>query len=1531
MSNYLVQVNQQISILNRHKNLLFVFAVIFLPLFLFFFSGQTIYASMNSADAFHKDGMYALKPLAVADAPTIDIWYGDEQEFGHIGNPQQWVNILGNVSDTDGIATLTYTLNGGAAVPLSVGPDNRRLALPGDFNVDIAQANLISGTNEVVITAVDDLGNSASKTVSVTYQTGNVWPATYSIDWSAVSDIQSVAQVVDGEWQLTGDGVRSYVPDYDRLIGIGDVTWTDYEVVVPITIHSIDPGGFGGASYKPNVGVVMRWTGHTDDPVGGMQPKSGYYPAGIIAWWEWDSLSAARLGFFDTGDTPVDTPSTPQLGTQYMMKVRVDSVVSQGGNYKVKIWESGDPEPVDWDLTYQTDASNLANGSMLLISHHVDATFGDVSIYPTGTPITYDLATAVSGNGSITANPNQTSFDAGETVTVTAVPATDWLFNGWSGDVSSIDNPLTLTMDGHKNITATFVEESNPSHTLTINTVGNGTVEPTPHQLTYTPGQVVTLTAVPDIGWLFDSWDGALTGTTNPQSLIMDGDKEITGTFVIDTPVISNIAVYTLPTKAIIQWQTDEAANSQVDFGSTDNYELGPVSSSEFVQTHTLIIPNLNPNTTYHYKITSVNAYNGTTTTADAVFTTSSDGSGIVSDDFNAGTLNSSLWTFVNPVGDGSTTMNGTELSLHVPGNSNHDVWENGNDSVRIMQPANDTDFEIEVKFASPVTTRYQMQGLLIEEDDGNFLRFDYYGSGGSTYLFAASFTAGAPTALFDEQLFGWNAPMYMRVTRVDDLWFIWISLDGDDWDLVMTFTHTLTVSQVGTFAANAPGVGTIPAQTAVVDYFFNTASPIDPEDANAQPLVLTTNTVGSGTVARIPNQTNFAYGDVVTLTATADPDNFFNYWSGAATGSSNPVTVTMDTDKTVTANFLSDAATSYALTKTVAGSGVITAQPDQVRYLPGDVVTVTAAADFGWDFSAWSGAISGAANPQSIIMDDNKSVTATFLPDQTPPVISNIQIIPASTQAIIAWNTDEPANSAVAYGLTTGYELGTVSKAPYVITHSVTITGLTPETTYHFQITSVDEHGNSGSTTDATFTTAGANVSGIVSDDFNTHTISNTIWTLVDPVGDGSASQNGTQLLLTVPAGTEHDLWDGGNNSLRLMQSVADEDFEVEVKFESDLNQEYQIQGILVEQDAINYLRFDFYYEENSDDPGIWILGAAIVDGDPETIVNEHIALDYPAPMFMRLKRIGDNWTFSICNNGCDDDENWEKWGEAPDPPIVHPMTMNGIGVFAANASELPAHTAVVDYFFNTAEPIFPEDANDHQYTLDTNVVGQGDITVNPLKGTYDFNEVVTVTAVPDSGWVFNGWSGAVTGSTASKTITMNSNKAITATFIEESAVTYDLTINPSVGNGSVEVTPDKVSYLPGEVVTVTAVPGAGWKFANWSGASTSTSSSIQVTMNANKSLTATFTPQTFTVTKASIGNGNVTIVPNLPNYSYGQVITITAHPANGWVFDHWSGIINTDNPRVVTVTGNLTVTAVFEELEVEEYLVFLPMVIKP
>jgi uncharacterized repeat protein (TIGR02543 family) len=83
-------------------------------------------------------------------------------------------------------------------------------------------------------------------------------------------------------------------------------------------------------------------------------------------------------------------------------------------------------------------------------------------------------------------------------------------------------------------------------------------------------------------------------------------------------------------------------------------------------------------------------------------------------------------------------------------------------------------------------------------------------------------------------------------------------------------------------------------------------------------------------------------------------------------------------------------------------------------------------------------------------------------------------------------------------------------------------------------------------------------------------------------------------------------------------------------------------------------------------------------------------------------------------------------------------------------------------------------------QYTLTTNTVGQGSISLNPSGGTYDAGTVVTVTANPSSGWQFDGWSGDLSGTTNPTTITMNSNKSITATFSEISAT-------GTVGNTSV------------------------------------------------------------------------------------------------------------------------------------------------
>jgi len=78
---------------------------------------------------------------------------------------------------------------------------------------------------------------------------------------------------------------------------------------------------------------------------------------------------------------------------------------------------------------------------------------------------------------------------------------------------------------------------------------------------------------------------------------------------------------------------------------------------------------------------------------------------------------------------------------------------------------------------------------------------------------------------------------------------------------------------------------------------------------------------------------------------------------------------------------FRYDAASSYALTITASPSvgGIITKSPDQPTYAPGAVVTLTASANPGYTFTGWSGDLAGTANPTTVTMDADKTVTAAF------------------------------------------------------------------------------------------------------------------------------------------------------------------------------------------------------------------------------------------------------------------------------------------------------------------------------------------------------------------------------------------------------------------------------------------------------------------------------------------------------------------------------------------------------------------------
>lgn len=152
------------------------------------------------------------------------------------------------------------------------------------------------------------------------------------------------------------------------------------------------------------------------------------------------------------------------------------------------------------------------------------------------------------GTGTVTSSPDgidcdpdcSESYAPGTSVTLTAIPAADSVFAGWSGGGCSGAGTCTLTMDAAKAVTANFAIAQ---RTLTVAKAGGGTgtVTSLPAGIgcgadctePYAHGTSVTLTADPAADSAFAGWSGGGCSGTGTCTLTMDAAKTVTATFEI--------------------------------------------------------------------------------------------------------------------------------------------------------------------------------------------------------------------------------------------------------------------------------------------------------------------------------------------------------------------------------------------------------------------------------------------------------------------------------------------------------------------------------------------------------------------------------------------------------------------------------------------------------------------------------------------------------------------------------------------------------------------------------------------------------------------------------------------------------------------------------------------------------------------------------------------------------------------------------------------------------------------------------------
>jgi hypothetical protein len=199
-----------------------------------------------------------------------------------------------------------------------------------------------------------------------------------------------------------------------------------------------------------------------------------------------------------------------------------------------------------------------------------------------------------------------------------------------------------------------------------------------------------------------------------------------------------------------------------------------------------------------------------------------------VSDNFDSPTLNAAVWAFVNPRGDGVLTMNGTAATINVPQGSKHDPWTSGDGAVRLMQQIADSDFQVQVRFQSDVEIANQEEGIIVEEDATHFLRFDVMNNGTGVRIFAAGIKDTTETTFVNAALPITQAPILLQLERTGNNWLARWSRDGINYSTAASFSFVLTVSRIGPYAGNSNATpANTPAFTAVIDYFFNLASPL--------------------------------------------------------------------------------------------------------------------------------------------------------------------------------------------------------------------------------------------------------------------------------------------------------------------------------------------------------------------------------------------------------------------------------------------------------------------------------------------------------------------------------------------------------------------------------------------------------------------------------------------------------------------------------------------------------------------------------
>ncbi|MGJ8640135.1 MAG: InlB B-repeat-containing protein [Opitutaceae bacterium] len=538
------------------------------------------------------------------------------------------------------------------------------------------------------------------------------------------------------------------------------------------------------------------------------------------------------------------------------------------------------------DLALQGQINFLHSPDTVIIGA-VPIGFGGASIGEELTSITasygldtfsvgYSVNLSIVGDGIVTKNPEQTYYAYGEEVELTATAGDSSTFSGWSGEVTSASNTITVQPDDMSGaVIATF----SAGWLLDIYDIAGVSVSVVPDSGVYADGQTVTLTASLASGYTFEGWGIGASGSDLITSLSMDSNKRVIPIVRKDgydeLPQVTGSDLHQLP-------ESETMTLTGTDLGdATAARMIWAASGSQFP--------------------TTVNALSDTT-----------------------------LEVFMPDVSQESRDYH---LLVETSSGSTIGIPEGYTEHTSIGPAASSpfgtsiTEFLV-VRAGAVLTGEHYFTAVFVE-------------TGG---VFEVSGGSNLKTVVAEDG------------AVVD---FTDVASQGQ-----IDFLHSPDTVIIGAVPIGFGGASIGEELTSITaSYGLDTFS---------VGYSVNLSIVGDGIVTKNPEQTYYAYGEEVELTATAGDSSTFSGWSGEVTSASNTITVQPDDMSgaviaTFSAGWLLDI-------YDIAGVSV-SVVPDSGVYADGQTVTLTASLASGYTFEGWGIGASGSDLITSLSMDSNKRV----------------------------------------------------------------------------------------------------------------------------------------------------------------------------------------------------------------------------------------------------------------------------------------------------------------------------------------------------------------------------------------------------------------------------------------------------------------------------------------------------------------------------------------------------------------------------